>query len=139
MQPASAESKLEPLRRLLDEGQITPEVYQRAKEKVLHAARTPAAQPQPQPEPELEPDSSSEKKVEEQQQQQASDAAAQPTAGPIAGTDWERLPDEAGDLYFYNASTGDTTWDTPPEVAAAETAAAAAAAVALAEFYAFNY
>ena len=56
MQPASAESKLEPLRRLLDEGQITPEVYRRAKEKVLHAARTPAAQPQPQPEPELEPE-----------------------------------------------------------------------------------
>ena len=56
MQPTSAESKLEPLRRLLDEGQITPEVYQRAKEKVLHAARTPAAQPHPQPEPELQPE-----------------------------------------------------------------------------------
>ena len=53
MQPASAESKLEPLRKLLDDGQITPEVYRRAKEKVLSAASTPTAQtPQTQPEPE---------------------------------------------------------------------------------------
>jgi hypothetical protein len=57
MQPASAESKLEPLRKLLDEGQITPEVYRLAKEKVLHAARTSTAQtPQTQPEPEPEPE-----------------------------------------------------------------------------------
>ena len=40
-------------------------------------------------------------------------------AGPIAGTVWELVPDEDGDLYFNNNETGETTWDEPAEVAAA--------------------
>lgn len=40
--------------------------------------------------------------------------------GPIAGTAWERIPDEGGDLYFMNVETGETTWDIPDEVTAAE-------------------
>eukprot|EP01044_Picomonas_judraskeda_P036797 COSAG03_NODE_16404_length_403_cov_0.312500_1_plen_89_part_01 len=40
-------------------------------------------------------------------------------AGPIAGTVWELVPDEDGDLYFNNVETGETTWDEPAEVTAA--------------------
>ena len=55
-QPESAESKLQPLRKLLDDGQITPEVYQRAREKVLEAVRAATPPPAaPEPEPEVEP------------------------------------------------------------------------------------
>ena len=49
LEPLSAEAKLAPLRQLLEDGSITPEVYARARSK-LDAAATP--QPEPQPEPE---------------------------------------------------------------------------------------
>ena len=49
-------------------------------------------------------------------------------AGPIAGTVWELVPDEDGDLYFNNNETGETTWDEPAQVAAARKAAGSTSA-----------
>ena len=46
--------------------------------------------------------------------------AAAAVEGPIAGTEWERIADDAGDLYFANVATGETSWIAPPEVVAAE-------------------
>ena len=60
--------------------------------------------------------------------------------GKIEGTDWSKLLDEEGNLYYSHAGTGETQWDMPAEVAAlkgdiaseppaaAETAAAVATA-----------
>ena len=50
------------------------------------------------------------------------DVAAVAVEGPVAGTPWERVADEDGDLYFNHTGTGETTWDTPEEVIAAEAA-----------------
>jgi hypothetical protein len=41
-------------------------------------------------------------------------------AGPITGTVWERIADEDGELYYNHTETGETTWDAPEEVIAAE-------------------
>jgi rhodanese-related sulfurtransferase len=40
--------------------------------------------------------------------------------GPIAGTEWERLVSDEGDLYFHHTVNGEVTWEVPPEVKAVE-------------------
>ena len=56
---------------------------------------------------------------------QEPEPSAAPTEGPIPGTDWERIADGDGDLYFSN-SVMETTWEAPAEVTAAEAPGAAA-------------
>ena len=58
----------------------------------------------------------------ESESDSANAVTSEPGAGPIAGTVWELVPDEDGDLYFNNMETGETTWDEPAEVAAARRA-----------------
>lgn len=53
---------------------------------------------------------------------------AVPGEGRIARTEWERIADQDGSLYFAHVVTGETSWEAPPEVVAAEVGAAAVVA-----------